>query len=69
MAIRDAVRFAERHRRALPEPPAGTDPTIGVAQRMDPHAALARLPAQQRAAVVLHYLADWPVVDVAEALG
>jgi RNA polymerase sigma-70 factor (ECF subfamily) len=32
-------------------------------------AALEHLPRRQRAAVVLHYLADWPVADVAAALG
>jgi RNA polymerase sigma-70 factor (ECF subfamily) len=69
VAIRDAVRFAERSRRVVPDRPAGSDPLDGLAAHLDLHAALSHLPARQRACVVLHYLADWPVSDVAEALG
>ena len=31
--------------------------------------ALARLPRKERAAVVLHHVADWPVADVASIVG
>lgn len=69
VAIRDAVRFAERSLRPLPEPPGSGDSTDSLAGTIDLHAALRELPVKQRACVVLHYLADWPVADVAEALG
>jgi RNA polymerase sigma-70 factor, ECF subfamily len=76
VAIRDAVRFAARGyraataatRAAASAPPAG-DPTDSVATRVDLGRLLGRLPARQRACVVLHHLADWPVRDVADALG
>lgn len=69
VAIRDAVRFAERNRRTVPGPPVRTDPTDAVAAHLDLQGALLGLPPKQRACVVLHYLADWPVSDVAEATG
>lgn len=69
VAIRDAVRVAERNRRPLPVPAADTDATASLVDRLDLHAALLRLPARQRACVVLHHLADWPVTDVASAIG
>jgi RNA polymerase sigma-70 factor (ECF subfamily) len=69
VAVRDAVRFAERNRRTPHHAPPGDDPTDGVAAQVDLHVALRGLPPRQRACVVLHYLADWPVRDVAEALG
>lgn len=69
VAIRDAVRFAERSRRAEPGPPVGADPTEAVAASVDLHAAVLGLPPRQRACIVLHYLADWPVSDVADAIG
>ncbi len=69
VAIRDAVRFAERGRRPIPAAPAERGSSDSVASRLDLAAALRQLPAQQSACVVLHYLADWPVADVADALG
>lgn len=55
VAIRDAVRFAERSRRS-PEPPApDRDPVDAVVARIDLDRLLARLPARQRACVVLHH--------------
>ena len=69
VAIRDAVRFAERARRRPPVEAEGGDPVDPVAVRLDLEAALRRLPPRQRACVVLHHLADWPVAAVAEALG
>src|SRR5687767_12130417 len=55
VAIRDGVRAAARARRR-PEPPLPTrdDPAPGAATRVDLARALAGLPAQPRAAVVLH---------------
>jgi len=56
------MRTALRHRRAQrPESVAGPDPD-GV----DLRTALARLPDNQRRAVVLHYLAGLPVAEIAE---
>jgi RNA polymerase sigma-70 factor (ECF subfamily) len=69
VAVRDAVRFAGRGRRATPSPPDRADPTEAVAAAVDVQAALLELSPKQRACVVLHYLADWPVRSVAEALG
>lgn len=70
VAIRDGVRFAGRRRRR-PDglPPPGPDPAPGVAARLDLDRALLRLPPKQRACVVLHYLADAPVAEVAASLG
>jgi RNA polymerase sigma-70 factor, ECF subfamily len=73
VAIRDAVRVAERSRRAAAGTRAATsgpgDPADAVATQVDLTRLLGELPARQRACVVLHHLADWPVADVAQALG
>lgn len=69
VAIRDAVRFAERGHRALPGPPDRIDPADAVVAHVDLVRALASLTPKQRACVVLHHLADWSVRDVADALG
>jgi RNA polymerase sigma-70 factor (ECF subfamily) len=69
VAIRDAVRVAQRDQRRPPEPPPTGDLATRVAGGVDLERALLGLPARQRACVVLHHLADWPVRDVAEALG
>ncbi len=69
VAIRDAVRFAERGRRAPSNPPHCSDPDDAVVARIDLARALTRLSPKQRACVVLHHLADWPTSDVADALG
>lgn len=68
VAIRDAVRFAHRHHRFLAALARREDATESTAVDLDLYAALAQLPAKQRAAVVLHYLADWPTAEVADAL-
>jgi RNA polymerase sigma factor (sigma-70 family) len=53
-------RYHERH---PPDPTASTDPdTITVID------AISRLPARQRAAIVLRFLADWTEADIAHAL-
>ncbi len=50
--------------------PAGPEPTYDLPEPAEEiTAALLRLPAQQRAAVVLHYYADRPVREIAELLG
>jgi len=70
VAIRDAVRFAERRRRTLPGGSRGrSDPGDAVVAHVDLERAMARLTSKQRACVVLHHLADWSVRDVADALG
>jgi RNA polymerase sigma-70 factor (ECF subfamily) len=70
VAIRDAVRFAERRRRR-PSPAAPPDPDVehAVVTRLDLARVLGRLPPRQRACIVLHHLTDLPVAEVAEALG
>jgi RNA polymerase sigma-70 factor (ECF subfamily) len=67
VAIRDAVRVAKR---------AGTKPSFAASdhvvepdEMIDVRAAVASLPAAQRAAVILYYLHDLPVAEVAKTLG
>jgi RNA polymerase sigma factor (sigma-70 family) len=69
VAIRDAVRLARRHRPASAGLVAATDPSDDLAVRVDLREALTRWPGRQRACVVLYYLADRPVAEVAETLG
>jgi RNA polymerase sigma-70 factor (ECF subfamily) len=69
VAIRDAVRFAQRHRHSEAAEAGGPDQTEAVAASVDLERALRRLPPRQRACVVLYHLADWPMEDIAEALG
>jgi RNA polymerase sigma-70 factor (sigma-E family) len=70
---RAASRWRRRSRRpeqALGElDPGQPDATEGIVLRETVLAALRTLPVRQRAAVVLRYLADLPVAEVAEALG
>jgi RNA polymerase sigma-70 factor, ECF subfamily len=56
--LRTATDFLRRQRQ---EPVAGPSP-----DRVALAAALARLPAAQRRAVILHYLADLPIAQVAD---
>ncbi len=67
VAIRDAVRAAKRT--ALATAFAEPAPASKAEASLDVRAAVATLPAQQRAAVVLHYLHDLPVSEVAAVLG
>jgi RNA polymerase sigma-70 factor (ECF subfamily) len=49
---------------------AGQDDRLDTTERdADLMKALARLPKRQRAAIVLHYLADLPTADIARTLG
>ncbi len=69
VAIRMAVRLARREetRRALTR---GQPPRVSPPGRdLDLAAALRRLPAQQRAAVALHYYEDRPAEEVGALLG
>jgi RNA polymerase sigma-70 factor, ECF subfamily len=67
VAIRDAVRAAKRARArpSFDSPAERTD----IDTVIDVRAAVASLPAAQRAAVVLYYLHDLSVSDVARTLG
>lgn len=69
VAIRDAVRFAERQGRRFPTPASAVDPADTAATQVDLAIAIAQLSPRQRACVVLHHLAAWSIRDVAEALG
>jgi RNA polymerase sigma-70 factor (sigma-E family) len=51
------------------EPPDAVVRDTGSADRVDLVRALAQLPAQQRAAVVLRHLTDLPISEVAEIMG
>lgn len=68
--LRDKWRRNERHRK---RPPAldddAADNTSAVATRLSVREAIATLPPRQRQAVVLRYLADLPLADVADAMG
>jgi RNA polymerase sigma-70 factor (sigma-E family) len=70
-AARSARRrwWGERPVEQLPETAAGGDVSAAVAERSRLEAALGRLSAKQRAAVVLRYYQDLPERQVAEALG
>jgi RNA polymerase sigma-70 factor, ECF subfamily len=59
---RNALAFLRRH--PQPDHAAGPSP-----DRVDLVAALAALPAAQRRAMVLHYLADLPIAAIAEREG
>lgn len=68
----DAARRATRWRSLVPRLSARdrvADDSGAVCERLALGAALARLPARQRACVVLHYYEDLPLTDIAEALG
>lgn len=67
----NVVRRSLRRRRAepRPEPGAGQAGTDGADDRLDLVLAIRALPARQQEAVVLHYVADLSVDDVAEAMG
>ncbi len=62
-------RRSRRRELIVPEPPDRPAPAgTGVPERLALHAALAGLAPRQRAAVVLRYLEDLPVVEVAALL-
>jgi RNA polymerase sigma factor (sigma-70 family) len=67
VAIRVAVRRRVSRPLALEAAPAS--PALPLDDRIDLHAALRALSPMQRAAVVLHYLHDLPVAQVAAELG
>ncbi|MFI7545862.1 SigE family RNA polymerase sigma factor [Actinoplanes sp. NPDC049599] len=52
-----------------PDRPAPAPPGHGVDERTMLRAALARVPARQQAVLVLRFLCDQPVADVARVLG
>ncbi len=68
VAIRDAVRARRRAQRAEGAVDAVVAPAASTDSALDVRTAILRLPAQQRAAVVLHYLHDLTVRDVAVEL-
>ncbi|MFF4347342.1 SigE family RNA polymerase sigma factor [Streptomyces sp. NPDC001530] len=70
-AARSARRrwWGERPVEELPDLPQVGDVSAAVVERSRLEAALAQLPARQRAAVVLRYYQDLPEKQVAEALG
>jgi RNA polymerase sigma-70 factor (ECF subfamily) len=67
--LRDHWRRAGRRRGRTPEPEYVADDTSAVATRVSVRDAIATLPPRQREAVVLRYLADLPLADVADAMG
>jgi RNA polymerase sigma-70 factor (ECF subfamily) len=65
-----ALRAGRRKRRDLVADEAhAPDIAPAVTQALDLHDAIARLPRRQRTALVLRFLADLPLADVALAMG
>jgi len=69
VAIRDAVRLAQRTRPPEGIPTHGRDHADAVAVQIDLTQALPLLTPNQRACVVLRHLADWSTSEIASALG
>jgi RNA polymerase sigma-70 factor (sigma-E family) len=70
VAVRQAARARRRADAGLvPGETPALDIADGVVEREALRLAVARLPDRQRLAVVLRYLADLPLVDVAAAMG
>ncbi len=67
--MRDHWRRTERRRGRTPDPAVPADNTSPVATRVSVREAIAMLPPRQREAVILRYLADLPLTDVADAMG
>jgi RNA polymerase sigma-70 factor (ECF subfamily) len=68
--LRDHWRRSDHRRERPPEADDGAvDNTRAVAIRVSVREAITALPARQRQAVVLRYLADLPITDVADAMG
>jgi RNA polymerase sigma-70 factor, ECF subfamily len=68
--LRDQWRRSERSRTQAPAIDNGVvDNTHAVATRLSVRDAIATLPVRQRQAVVLRYLADLSIADVADAMG
>ena len=68
--LRDQWRRSERSRTQAPAIDDGAvDNTHAVATRLSVRDAIATLPVRQRQAVVLRYLADLSIADVADAMG
>ena len=68
VAIRDAVRARRKESRQRTAIPADASTDLDH-DMVDVQRALLELPGRQRAAVVLHYLDDRPVAEVAALLG
>jgi RNA polymerase sigma-70 factor (sigma-E family) len=73
VACNEARRAWRKERRTAPDtaaPERATDDATGtIATVLDVRAALAQLTERQRATVVLRYVADLPLADIADALG
>ena len=67
-AVADRYTAAVRHAPA-PEEPSAEVGALGALRRAEVVAALRRLPARQREALVLRYYADYAEAEVAEAMG
>ena len=68
-AIDEARRAYRRRESPVEEVPEVAGPAGGVDESIDVQRALARLPAGQRAVVVMRYWEDLSVADTAELLG
>jgi RNA polymerase sigma factor (sigma-70 family) len=67
--MRDHWRRTERRRGRASQPEFVADNTSAVVTRVSVRDAIETLPPRQREAVVLRYLADLPLTDVADAMG
>ncbi len=64
-----ALNVARRQLRRRPAPSPNPAPAGDLEEHLDVRAAVGRLPARQQEAVVLHYLLDLSVIDVAATMG
>ena len=74
VACNEARHGWRRHQRAMrtvlnSPAPVAEDPARTIATVLDVRAALAHLTERQRAAVVLRYVADLPLADIADVMG
>ncbi len=69
VAVRAAIKQAQRGRLRRSDPPSDQLPAWDQLPDLDLAKAVAGLPPRQRAAVALFYLDDLPVGEVAELLG
>jgi RNA polymerase sigma-70 factor, ECF subfamily len=72
VATNEARREWRRDQRATAvptDPPIAADATGPVATALDVRAAIAQLTDRQRAAVVLRYVSDLPIAEIAEVMG
>jgi RNA polymerase sigma factor (sigma-70 family) len=67
--VLNVARRTLRRRRSEPAAPPASDPGADPADLVDLRIAIRALPPRRQEAVLLHYVADLSVADVAKAMG